>query len=173
MSNWKVSSATYRSCKITQTSYKRNYKMLTTWGCKRTVSGKVKVLWSMTMEDSMRAHGMKIWGKGKHLSDFRMATVTSATLRKVKLRGKASTLGLMGRSMMVSGIGGWKKVTEFGRGYTRINTSANGKSLKHMVVGCMFTLTAIGMRVSGKRVWNMAQALTDWKMGTLMKAVSN
>ena len=66
------------------------------------------------MEDSTRDSGSMISEMAKDLKGIRTEILISGSLNTVELMVKESILGLMERSMMVSGIRALSKATEYG-----------------------------------------------------------
>jgi hypothetical protein len=111
--------------------------------------GMAKVSWFMITVDSMRVIGIGTKDLEKHLKNFRTAAATSVTTNVAKLMAKASSNGLMEKSLMASGVKDSSKDTVFGAASSKTPTSANVIAQELMDRVFTFTGMATSLRDSG------------------------
>ena len=76
---------------------------------------KVKELWGIKMEGSMKENGNMIWDRVEALKNILMVTLFTVSIKWEKQKEKVYINGIMEKFMMVSGIMDWSMVMEFGK----------------------------------------------------------
>ena len=105
---------------------------------------------SMILAESMKENGLKINEVGMDLSFIRMGTLTKATIFATNLMEKEPIIGRMEKCSKENGSRDASMVSVYGSVRTARHIWVSGKTIKSMVMACIFGRTATNMKENGR-----------------------